>query len=155
MAKKKKKEETIKFKSLFDHIKAITQEQRPDYWNKLKDGDKKTFSTFMINRFMSMNPAWIETIAELDPYTVGNQLKPELVYKLYSEIFPKSRTYLKYVKGKNEHKFSKELVELVMMHFECSKTEVIDYLLLMNEESIMEIVSKYGYSDKEIKRILK
>ena len=28
-------------KSLFDHIKAITNEQNPDYWATLDDGDKK------------------------------------------------------------------------------------------------------------------
>ncbi len=38
-------------KSLFDHIKAVTQFQDPNYWDKLEDGDKKTWSNYMVHRF--------------------------------------------------------------------------------------------------------
>ena len=47
-------------KSLFDHITHITQIQDPKYWDKLEEGDKKTWSNYMIHRFLSMNPDWIE-----------------------------------------------------------------------------------------------
>ena len=30
-------------KSLFDHIKAITSEQNPKYWDTLEEADKKTW----------------------------------------------------------------------------------------------------------------
>ena len=34
---------SVKTKTLFDHLKAITQYQDPNYWEKLSDADKKTF----------------------------------------------------------------------------------------------------------------
>ena len=45
---------------LFDHINAITTIQDPKYFDKLTDEDLKTWSNFMINRFLSMKPEWVE-----------------------------------------------------------------------------------------------
>ena len=39
-------------KGLFDHIKAITSEQNPKYWDILEDDDKKTWSNYMVHRFL-------------------------------------------------------------------------------------------------------
>ena len=50
-------------KGLFDHIKAITQYQDPKYFDKLDDEDLKSWSNYMIHRFLSMNPDWIDLIA--------------------------------------------------------------------------------------------
>ena len=44
---------------LFDHINAITTIQDPKYFDKLGDEDLKTWSNFMINRFLSMKPEWL------------------------------------------------------------------------------------------------
>ena len=41
-------------KKLFDHINAITSEQDPKYFDKLTEEDLKSWSNFMINRFLSM-----------------------------------------------------------------------------------------------------
>ena len=60
-------------KTLFDHIKAITQFQDPKYFDKLEEGDLKTWSNYMIHRFLSMNSDWIEVLAELQPYTNMNR----------------------------------------------------------------------------------
>jgi hypothetical protein len=65
-------------KTLFDHIKAITTEQRIDYWETLEEGDKKTWSNYMIHRFLSMNPDWIEVLSEIQPYT--QVLEPKNLY---------------------------------------------------------------------------
>jgi hypothetical protein len=65
-------------KSLFDHIKAITNEQNPDYWVTLDDGDKKTWSNYMIHRFLSMNKDWIQVLSEIQPYT--QVLEPNQLY---------------------------------------------------------------------------
>ena len=39
-------------KGLFDHIKQITNVQDPKYWDKLEPEDKKTFSNYMVLRFL-------------------------------------------------------------------------------------------------------
>ena len=38
-------------KSLFDHIKQITNVQNTLYWDSLSEGDKKTWSNYMVHRF--------------------------------------------------------------------------------------------------------
>jgi len=50
-------------KKLFDHLNAITAEQDPKYFDKLSEEDLKSWSNFMINRFLSMKPEWVELIA--------------------------------------------------------------------------------------------
>ena len=52
-------------KTLFDHIKAITQFQDPNYFDKLEEDDLKTWSNYMIHRFLSMNSNWIEVLSDL------------------------------------------------------------------------------------------
>jgi len=49
-------------KSLFDHIKQITNVQNPMYWESLDDGDKKTWSNYMVHRFLSMKSEWLVVV---------------------------------------------------------------------------------------------
>ena len=50
---------------LFDHISAITEHQKPDYFDKLTDDDKKTWSNFLILRYLSMQPTWVDVVSEV------------------------------------------------------------------------------------------
>lgn len=150
----------IKTKSLFDHINAITQMQDSKYFDKITDADKKTWSNYMINRFMSMNEDWIEIIADLDPHTTGRQLNAELVYKMYIDIFPKSRVFLKYIKSKSTVKYGIELIDLIKNHYQVSKKEAVDYLHIFYSsdeklEQLKNIISMYGIEDKEVKKMVK
>jgi hypothetical protein len=79
-------------KKLFDHLTAITVEQDPNYFDKLTEEDVKTWSNFMINRFLSMKPEWVELIASLLPLT--QTLRPNEMYKLYIGILPNGKQYL-------------------------------------------------------------
>ena len=65
----------MKKKSLFDHIKEITSVQKSDYWEKISEEDKKTWSNYMVHRFLSMNMDWIELVNELQKYN----LKPKSI----------------------------------------------------------------------------
>ena len=56
-------------RTLFDHITNITSVQNPKYWDTLDVDSKKTWSNYMIHRFLSMNPEWIEVLSEIQPYT--------------------------------------------------------------------------------------
>ena len=142
----------VKAKGLFDHIKAITQEQDPNYWDTLGESDKKTWSSYMIHRFLSMNPDWIDLISELQPYT--EILQPKDLYKCYIGLLPKGRYYLRYIKGKKEEKYEKFLIDLLKQDYGCSKTEAIDYCEILygtkqGREHIKYIAEKYG-TDKKI-----
>ena len=52
----------MKTKTLFDHIKQITNVQNQLYWDNITDADKKTWSNYMVHRFLSMKAEWIEVV---------------------------------------------------------------------------------------------
>ena len=139
-------------KTLFDHIKAVTQFQDPKYWDKLEESDKKTWSNYMIHRFLSMNPDWIETISEIQPFT--QTLEPKQLYQLLIGLLPKGRYYLKYTKGKKETKYESFLLELIKQDFQCSSSEALDYCEILyatreGRENIKYLCEKYGVDKKK------
>lgn len=147
--------ESKKPMSLFDHLSNVC-EKKTD-WNNLSDVDKKSFSSFMVNRFLSMNMDYVELVNEFQKYTVGI-LEDREVYKLYSDILPKKKQFNKYIKGKKEEKYNDELVSIVSKHFLISRTEAIDYLDILYIDrlnTVVELLKKYGKSDKEVKNLIK
>ena len=147
--------ETKKPMSLFDHLSNITD--RKTSWEKLSEVDRKSFSPFMINRFLSMNSDYIELVNDFQKYAIG-QLAAKEVYNFYSEVLPKKKQFNKYIKGKKEEKYNPELVELLSNHLVISNREVLEYLDMTYETSmdtIKEILKKYGKIDKDITKLLK
>ena len=143
-------------KTLFDHIKAITQSQDPNYFEKLEEGDLKTWSNYMIHRFLSMNSDWVEILSELQPYT--EQLQPKQLYLAYIGILPKGRHYLRYVKSKKTNKFEGWLIELIAKDFQCSTRQSEEYCEILystreGRESIKSICEKYGVDKKQITKL--
>jgi hypothetical protein len=143
-------------KSLFDHIKAVTQFQDPNYWDKLEDGDKKTWSNYMVHRFLSMNPDWIEVLSEIQPYT--QVLEPKQLYLSLIGIIPKGRYFLKYTKCKKDNKYESWLVDLMIQDFMCSSKEAEDYCEILystreGRENIKYICEKYGIDKKQITKL--
>ena len=139
----------MKPKGLFDHINHITSTQSKDYWNTLTESDKKTWSNYMINRFLSMKMEWTDFVNEIQKL----KLDPCMLYLVYSNVLPKGKQYLKYIKKKKQTNFNTEVVQKISEYFECSKSESEDYLKLLTKKQIRELVSKDGYTDKELKQM--
>ena len=140
-------------KKLFDHLTALTAEQDPNYFQKLSEEDIKSWSNFMINRFLSMKPEWVELIASIQPLT--QTLEPEQMYKLYINILPKGKQYLKYTKGKAEDKYEQFLIDLIKKEYDCSERQANEYAEVLyssrdGRENIQYICEKYGLTKKEI-----
>jgi len=143
-------------KSLFDHIKAITNEQDPNYWDKLDEGDKKTFSKYMVYRFLSMNPDWIDLLSEIQPYL--QTLEPKYFYTTLINIIPKGRHYLKYIKGKKETKYESFLIDTIVKQYQCSTRDAHEYCDILystkeGRESIKELCEMYGVDKKQITKL--
>ena len=143
-------------KTLFDHIKAVTQFQDPKYWDKREESDKKTWSNYMIHRFLSMNPDWIEVLSEIQPYT--QVLEPKQLYLSLIGIIPKGRYFLKYTKGKKENKYESFLIDILIQDFQCSTKEAEDYCEILystreGRENIKYICEKYGIDKKQITKL--
>jgi hypothetical protein len=143
-------------KKLFDHLTAITAEQDPNYFKKLTEEDIKSWSNFMINRFLSMKPEWIELIASIQ--SLSQTLEPEQMYKLYINILPKGKQYLKYTKGKAEDKYEQFLIDLIKKEYDCSERQANDYVEVLyasreGRENIQYICERYGLTKKEISKL--
>jgi len=143
-------------KKLFDHINAITSEQDPKYFDKLTEEDLKSWSNFMINRFLSMKPEWVELVATLLPLT--QTLQPKEMYKLYISLIPKGKHYLKYIKGKGEDKYEDFLIELMKKDYLCSERQALDYIEVLyasreGREHMKYVCEKYGIDKKQITKL--
>lgn len=143
----------IKTKSLFDHLKDLhTKETK---WDNLTESDKKTFSVYMVNRFLSMNPDYIDIINELQP--VITNVEPRFAYIIYQTILPKSRGFFsKYIKAVATRNYTKELIDLISSQTDTATYEVIDFLdILPDINRLHDFVKSFGKPEKEIEKILK
>ena len=141
-------------RELFDHIKWITEKQTKDYWDTLNDTEKKRWSNYMINRFLSMKVDWISFVNEVQQYN----LKPKDLYRLYVDILPKGKQWLKYTKRRKKMNYPNWLLEIMTKDFKISISEArqhldILYMTEQGKQEIREIVMKYGTEEKLIKSI--
>lgn len=143
---------TKKPATIFDFINGMTHEKRD--WSDYTETDHKKFSPFIVNRWLSMRIDLIEIINELQRYTIG-LLTPKDTYRLYHGILPAQRTFAKYIKGKKEDKYEKQLVIQIADHYQVSQMEAIEYIDLLSKDSCSSLLSLYGYTEKEIKKLLK
>ena len=105
--------------TIFDHITQLTYKKKE--WNKLSELDQKSFTPYIINRWLSMHPDLIETIDLFQQYTIG-PLSKKHVYQLYYDILPNINVRAKYIKGKKVDKYNKELVQFIASHYEVNFT---------------------------------
>ena len=143
--------------TIFDHIANFTHKKVS--WDKLSEEDQKSFSPYIINRWLSMHMDIIETVDMFQQYTIG-PLSKKHIYQLYYEILPKANVRAKYIKGKKADKYNKDLVKFVRDHYDTSTREsesMIDILILTTEglQSLVDAMKVYGKTEKEIKKLLK
>lgn len=143
----------MKKRSLFDHIREVTAVQKVDYFDTLSVDDKKSWSNYMVNRFLSMKMEWVELVNELQKY----KLEPKELYKLYINILPKGKQWLKYTKGRNDMNYPNWLVNIVSNDMEVSKQEAkeaIDmyYLTEGGMAELGQLARKWGIEPKKIEK---
>ena len=138
--------------TIFDWINQILVYKK--HWNDFTEDEQKKFSPFIINRWLSMDKDFLEIVNYFQKYSIGT-LEPREVYKWYCDMLPRGKRFSKYIKGKKDKKYNTELIDIMVMHFECSKSQVKDYLDLIAKNELIEILEKYGMNEKTIKRLLK
>ena len=124
------------------------------HWDDFTEDEQKKFSPFIINRWLSMDKDFLEIVNFFQKYSIGT-LEPREVYKWYCDMLPRGKRFNKYIKGKKDKKYNTELIDIMVTHFECSKSQVKDYLDLIAKNELIEILEKYGMNEKTIKRLLK
>ena len=136
--------------TLFDWLNQILLHKKK--WEDFSETEQKTFSTYMINRFLSMSSDFVEAVNICQEHTY--QMKDKDVYNLYKNLFPKQKKFLRYIKGKKD-KFTKKLLNFLSEHFKVSQREVTDYLDILNKKDIEQICKQYGKNKKQIKELMK
>jgi hypothetical protein len=144
-----KKEVSNKKMTIFDWLKEITYNKSP--WNSFTEEDRESFNPYMVHRFLSMNPDYVDFVntVQIVPYT-----NKERVYNIYLYTIPKKDMFLKYIKS-TKTKTKEELLNHLASYYECSLREADEYYHMHHSDTIKSILKKKGIDDKEIKKLLK
>jgi hypothetical protein len=59
-------------------------------------------------------------------------------------MLPRGKRFNKYIKGKRNKKYDKELINIISNHFEVAKRESKTYIDLLDKNEIKEIYKMYG-----------
>ena len=136
--------------TIFDFVKAIIDTKQD--WDTFTPEQKKTFNNYMIHKFLSMNPKYIEIVNYIQGLNFKDNQK---LYEVYCFMIPKSKnTYSPYIKS-NTKKASPEAAQQVAEYFECSLTEAEGYISLTDAKWLENILTTKGVDEKNIKKLLK
>ena len=147
--KRTTKKEVSKKMTIFDWLKEITYNKSP--WNSFTEEDRESFNPYLIHRFLSMNPDYVDFVntVQIVPYT-----SKERVYNIYLYTIPKKDMWLKYIKS-TKTKRQEAMLKYIATYYECSLGEAEEYIDILGNNGVFTILKKLGVDDKEIKKLLK
>ena len=135
-------------KNIFDWLKEINYKKSPS--ESFTDKDWEVWNSYMIHRFISMNPEFVEIanhVQEIPPQ------EKNMIYNIYKEYIPKNTKWNKYIKSRVKQA-NKDLVEHLKTYFNVSSREILYYLKILDNKEISIILSKMGIEEKLIKQLL-
>tara|TARA_B110000444_G_scaffold2135_1_gene1928 strand:+ start:4661 stop:5074 length:414 start_codon:yes stop_codon:yes gene_type:complete len=136
-------------KNIFDWLKAINTTKPPV--ESFTDKDWDVWNSYMIHRFLSMNPDYLEVVnyvQDLPPQ------EKRMIYNVYKEFIPKNNKWSKYIKSKVKQP-NTDLINHIKDYFECSSREAKEYINILAPTEIDRILTNRGLNKKEIKPLLK
>ena len=134
--------------TLFDWLKEINYKKSPP--DQFTTDDWKSFTPFMINRYLSLYPELIVLVNEVQMLNTTNK---KVLYNAYRHLLPQQSRFAKYIKGRVA-KVNNELVEIVSRYFEIGKKESKEHIKMLTLKELSGIVGLYGYTNKQIKKIV-
>lgn len=135
--------------TIFDWFKQVTYIKDP--WSSFSEEDQAAFNPYMVHRLVSMYEPYIELANYLQQFW---QLKPDQIYLIYCNYLPENKVFAKYIKS-TKSKVNNELLEVLATHFQVSTREIKEYLHILDENQIKDILSSRGINDDELKKLLK
>jgi hypothetical protein len=136
-------------KNIFDWLKQINSIKSDP--NSFSDKDWEVWNSYMVHRFMSMNPNYLELVNE------AQKMQPQdkkQIYNIYREYIPKNNRWNKYIKS-SVKKHNPQLLEYLSAYWECSNVEAKQYISLLDNTEISLILTSIGLDKKEIKPLIK
>ena len=133
--------------NIFDWLKEITLKKSD--WDSFTDEQKEQFIPYMVNRFLSMSPEYVDivNIVQKIPYT-----EKERIYKVYKSLIPKKNIYLKYIKSKTPT-YPQKLLEYMANYAECSQREAKEYIPLLGKDNVKNVLINLNVDKKEITKL--
>ena len=135
--------------NLFDWLKEINYKKSPI--DSFTDEDWSEFNAYMVHRFLSMNPDFLELVNEVQSLPPTDK---QQIYSIYREYIPKNNKWSKYVKSTVKPR-NKDLIQYLTNYFQLSTREIKEYINLLGDAEINRILSNIGLEPKEIKLLLK
>ncbi len=135
--------------NLFSWIDELFVKKRP--WDSFSEEEQKKFSPFMVNRYLSMNNDFLPIVNHFQRLTI-EVMPHSAVYKFYCSLLPNKKTYLRYLSGKKT-KVNEKVVPFIQEYFEVSKIQAGEYYNLMTNVELKSLLTKYGKTEKEIKKM--
>jgi len=156
MKQNKTTDEKNKSRGLFDHINHIREVKSPDYYQSLTESEKNTFNKYMLLRVLSMDSDIIEEMSFISKYF--QNIPNDHFYKLLIDIVPKGRRFSKYIK-KSTGNVNETILTCICDKFKIGQKDAIDYykVFVTDEKGTKELVNLvecFGYTEKEIKKML-
>jgi len=136
-------------KNIWDWLKQINNIKADP--SSFSDEDWELWNSYMVHRFMSMNPDYLDLVNEAQKIMPQNKKE---IYSIYREYIPKNNKWNKYIKSTIKQRPT-ELLKHLSSYWECSQTEVKQYLKFLEDEEIVRILTSVGLNKKEIKPLLK
>lgn len=145
-------------------VKSLSENKRK--WNSFEEHEQKKYAPYIINRWVSFSSYYDKNQIEFN-LDVANIVQKYLGlipnkahYDIFYSLLPKKRLYTKYIKGQEQEKINKELISIFTKFFQISSKEAKENIELLLEDRkginyICSLLQAYGYSDKEIKKIIK
>ena len=127
-------------------------------WDSFSDADKKSFSPFMVIRYLSMGNDFLPLVNHMQNYCIQD-MPHKAVYQFWCGILPKKKIWLKYVKGRKQMiEYPKWALEIISNHYQVNfrtAKEHIEMFLLTEGGmyELAELFGKYGTDPKEIKKL--
>jgi len=120
--------------NLFDWLNEITFSKRG--WDSFTSDDKEAFNVFMIHRFVSMDPNYIDLVNMIQSYPNCSRKQ---IYEFYCNTLPKKKTFFKYIKSQN--KWDNEILGKVADYYKISTREAKDCITILPNKTLNEILN--------------
>tara|TARA_R110000782_G_C14676199_1_gene399485 strand:+ start:104 stop:532 length:429 start_codon:yes stop_codon:yes gene_type:complete len=135
--------------SIFDWLNQLTSIKSSS--DTFSEEDWSKWNTYMVHRFVSMNPDYIELVNYVQTIPYENKKQ---VYNIYKEMLPKKQQFFRYIKANKKMK-NRDMLGYVSKYFECSIKEADDYISLLKKKDLKNILTQMGIDEKDQKKLLK
>jgi hypothetical protein len=135
----------------FDYLKILHNKQKN--WEDFNDEEQKAFNVFIINKALSMNPAYLDIVNTVQRYTNGGLTQKE-VFGLYKSMLPNKFKFFKWIKGEKSS-YNHDLLLVVSNYFECSTEHAKGYVDYLEKKGIKQLLTTIGIQEAEIKKMIK